>query len=100
MAGNEFVNGWGEAGEGGGGRRERAGDIQSAGADVTEASQKRKWLQKRGIEGTGCGSQRALHDGVGRPAAALCKSPGARKSNCQTLVPPGTDLHAVQASPG
>lgn len=33
------------------------GDIQSAGADVTEASQKRKWLQKRGIEETGCGSR-------------------------------------------
>lgn len=51
VAGSEFVNGWEKAGGGGGGG-ERAGEIQPAGADVTEASQKRKWLQKRGIEGT------------------------------------------------
>lgn len=75
--------------------------IQSAGADVTEASQKRKWLQERGIEETGCGSRGALHDGVRRPAAALCKSPGGPgRVTVKHPVPPGTDLHAVQARPG
>lgn len=45
----------------------------------------------------------ALHDGARRPAAALCKSPGAGKSNLLTVKRwshLGTDLDAVQARPG
>lgn len=66
------MNGWGKAGGGGG---ERAGDIWSAGADVTEASQKRKWLQKRGTEGTGCGSRGSPRWSQTRPSRGAVQIP-------------------------
>lgn len=71
VAGSEIVNGWGKAGGGGGGG-ERAGGHPVCRGGCNRSIAEAEVVAEEGNRRDGA----ALHDGVRRPAAALCKSPG------------------------